>query len=112
MDGGGSGAASGSGGGAASSSASNAPLLISGTGEAGQHLVLSPEDAAQLLAQAGIQLGDNEQVIIGDVGQGQADQGGIVAVQGQGGDLGSAEQQQVIKHNTSITVAMCACFSR
>lgn len=38
------------------------PLFISGD----QQLVLSQEDAAQLLAQAGIQLGDNEQVRSGN----------------------------------------------
>ena len=36
-----------------------------------QQLVLSAEDAAQLLAQAGLQLGDNERVIIGDIGGAQ-----------------------------------------
>jgi hypothetical protein len=36
-------------------------VLLSGD----QQIVLSAEDAAQLLAQAGIQIGENEQVIIG-----------------------------------------------
>ena len=44
----------------------SATLTDSGAGAAGQQLVLSAEDAAHLLAQAGIQLGENEQVIIGD----------------------------------------------
>ncbi len=33
-----------------------------------QQIVLSAEDAANLLAQAGIQIGDNEQVVIGQAG--------------------------------------------
>lgn len=80
---------------------SGAPLLISGD----QQLVLSPEDAAQLLAQAGIQLGDNEQVIIGDVGEpsaGTPDASGIAAEDGDNSALVGADmlathgqQQQV-----------------
>ena len=45
-----------------------------------QQIVLSPEDAAQLLAQAGIQIGDNDQVIIG---QGAAGHDGSKATDGQ-----------------------------
>jgi hypothetical protein len=50
--------------------ASEAQLLI--TGPAGdQPLIMSAEDAAQFLAQAGLQLadiGDSERIIIGDAG--------------------------------------------
>jgi hypothetical protein len=49
---------------------SEAQLLI--TGAAGdQPLIMSAEDAAQFLAQAGLQLadiGDSERIIIGDAG--------------------------------------------
>ncbi|TRY76407.1 hypothetical protein TCAL_00036 [Tigriopus californicus] len=46
------------------------PMYITGGDGGQQPLVLSAEEAAQLLAQAGIQLGDNEQVIIGDMAAG------------------------------------------
>lgn len=87
-----------------------APLLISG-GE-NQQLVLSAEDAAQLLAQAGIQLGDNEQVIIGDINEGAgaaaegqediaaAGEAAGLVVKGEG-----ADQQQV-----SVGVPPAFCF--
>ena len=48
-----------------------------------QQIVLSAEDAAQLLAQAGIQIGDNEQVIIGTQGQGAAANDGSKPTDGQ-----------------------------
>ena len=51
--------------------ASEGQLMI--TGAAGeQPLIMSAEDAAQFLAQAGLQLadiGDSERIIIGDAGQ-------------------------------------------
>ena len=52
-------------------SASEAQLLITGAG-GDQPLIMSAEDAAQFLAQAGLQLadiGDSERIIIGDAGQ-------------------------------------------
>ena len=80
---------------AQSSGSAAAPLLISGDNN--QQLVLSAEDAAQLLAQAGIQLGDNEQVIIGDVGG--AHQGQGAAQEGDtdiaAADADALDQQQV-----------------
>ena len=48
-----------------------------------QQIVLSAEDAAQLLTQAGIQIGDNEQVIIGTQGQGPAVSDGTKPTDGQ-----------------------------
>jgi hypothetical protein len=48
-------------------------LLISGAGGE-QPLIMSAEDAAQFLAQAGLQLadiGDSERIVIGDASQGQ-----------------------------------------
>ena len=48
-----------------------------------QQIVLSAEDAAQLLAQAGIQIGDNEQVIIGTQGQGPVVNDGTKPTDGQ-----------------------------
>jgi hypothetical protein len=50
---------------------SEAQLLITGAGGE-QPLILSAEDAAQFLAQAGLQLadiGDSERIIIGDASQ-------------------------------------------
>lgn len=50
---------------------SEAQLLITGTGS-DQPLLLSAEDAAQFLAQAGLQLadiGDSERIIIGEASQ-------------------------------------------
>jgi hypothetical protein len=75
------------------------PILAAGqqllqiTGQDGnqQQLVLSPEDAATLLAQAGIQLNDNEQVIIGDIGAGQH------GVGAEAGDQVTLEQQQQLQ---------------
>lgn len=58
-----------------------------------QQLVLSAEDAAQLLAQAGIQLGDHEQVIIGDMGGADHDGGG--GIEAGGGEHVLSDQEQV-----------------
>ena len=68
-------------------------LQITGGSAGDQPLVLSPEDAAQLLAQAGIQLNDNEQVIIGDIGQGGAVEGAAGGVVEQA----TLEQQQQLQ---------------
>ena len=48
-----------------------------------QQIVLSAEDAALLLAQAGIPIGDNEQIIIGTQGQGAAANDGSKPTDGQ-----------------------------
>jgi hypothetical protein len=60
-----------------------ASLFISGD----QQLVLSAEDAAQLLAQAGIQIGDHEQVIIGDLNQQTVTDGIIAETDGGSSDI-------------------------
>ena len=43
------------------------------TGADGEQMVLSGPEAAALLAQAGISLGDQEQVMIGGQGQGESE---------------------------------------
>ena len=63
-----------------------------GAGGEQQPLVLSAEDAATLLAQAGIQLNDNEQVIIGDIGQGA--EGGAAGA-GTSVEQATLDQQQL-----------------
>lgn len=78
------------------------PMYITG-GEGGQQpLVLSAEEAAQLLAQAGIQLGDNEQVIIGDMaGASGGHEGGAHLDNLVGGEEGINHGAQVLSQEVS-----------
>ena len=77
----------------AAAAANGGQLVISSDNQ--QQLVLSAEDAAQLLAQAGIQLGDNEQVIVGgdDVGG----QGGVAYLDPNQLVAGGDQQQVGLK---------------
>ena len=79
---------------AAAAVAAGGQLVISDGDGNQQQLVLSAEDAAQLLAQAGIQLADNEQVIVGgDVGGQPGGQAGVAYLDPS--QLVAGDQQQV-----------------
>ncbi len=79
-------------GGSSGINVNTASLLISGD----QQLVLSAEDAAQLLAQAGLQLGVNEQVIIGDIGAATATTANSGEQQQQEGIAANATEQEAV----------------